>query len=76
MLKLILNISGWFAIIVAGSGGYIRLFADDHVVRRYAGSRDLDTVLTILVFGLIFLALAAIIARLDKLLTLFEDGDD
>jgi hypothetical protein len=77
MLKSILNIIGWIAIISAGFNGAIRLFADDQAVRRLAGSsRDLDIVLTVLVVGLIFIALAAIIGRLDKLLTRFENGDD
>ena len=77
MLKLILNTIGWGAIILAGFNGAIRLFADDLAVRRYAGSsRDLDSVLTVLVVGLIFIALAAIIGRLDELLTPFENGDD
>ena len=60
-----------------GFNGAIRLFADDQAVHRYAGSsRDVDSALTVLVVGLIFIALAAIIGRLDELLTPFENGDD
>jgi multisubunit Na+/H+ antiporter MnhG subunit len=68
-LKLALNIIGWFAILLGAFNGGIRLFGTSDFVARYAGNtRSVDLSITFIVFGLILIALASIIRRLDELL--------
>jgi len=69
MLKLVLGILGWLAVLSGILNGAVRLFGTSEIVALYAGnSRNLDLSITVVVFGLILIALASIIARLDKLL--------
>jgi hypothetical protein len=68
-LKLVLNIIGWVAILLGAFNGGIRLFGTSDFVARYAGNiRSVDLPITFIVFGLILIALASIIRRLDELL--------
>jgi hypothetical protein len=68
-LKLALNIIGWVAILLGAFNGGIRLFGTSDSVARYAGNiRSVDLPITFIVFGLILIALASIIRRLDELL--------
>jgi hypothetical protein len=68
-LKLALNIIGWVAILLGAFNGGIRLFGTSDFVARYAGNiRSVDLPITFIVFGLILIALASIIRRLDELL--------
>jgi len=76
MLKLALGISGWLAILAGVFNGAVRLFGTSESVARYAGnSRDLDLSITVIAFGLILIALASIIARLDQLLKIGWTSD-
>jgi|TARA_R110000850_G_scaffold209420_1_gene335445 uncharacterized membrane protein YedE/YeeE len=69
VLKVVLNILGWIAIISGIFNGSLRLLGLPEIVAAYAGStRNLDMPITFVVFGLILISLATIIARLDKLL--------
>lgn len=69
ILKLVLNSVGWLAILSGAFNGAVRVFGTSESVARYAGSsRNLDLVIIVMVFGLILIALASIIARLDELL--------
>lgn len=69
MLKWSLDILGWLAVLSGSFNGAVRLFGTSEFVALYAGnSRNLDLPITFFVFGLILIALASIIARLDKLL--------
>ncbi|WP_417625514.1 hypothetical protein [Pararhodobacter aggregans] len=74
MLKGMLNVFGWFAIISAACNIAIRVAGSDEFLRTYAGaSRNLNPGFALLAVGLIFLALAAIITRLDTLLAQREE---
>ncbi|MCA0203480.1 MAG: hypothetical protein LCH92_03995 [Proteobacteria bacterium] len=74
MLKGVLNVLGWFAIISAACDIAIRVAGSDEFLRTYAGaSRNLNPGFALLAVGLVFLALAAIISRLDALLAEREE---
>ncbi|PVE47971.1 hypothetical protein [Pararhodobacter aggregans] len=74
MVKALLYLVGWLAVLVASTGIAIRVAGSDAMVRQYAGgSRNLDFTFYLLVVGLIFLALAAILTRLDTLLAQREE---
>ena len=63
----VLRLVGWFGMLISGSNAAIKLFADDATALRYAGpGRDLDLNITVAAFCLIFLALAAILSRLES----------
>lgn len=65
-MKIALRVIGWLGIILSLWNGYTKLFGSDFAVARYAGgTRDIDLNITVLAFCLIFLALAAILDRLD-----------
>ncbi len=68
MLKFALNILGWFGIFVGLMGILFRYFPPDEADPRISSAQALNLSVGVLAFGLIFLALAAIIARLDNLL--------
>ncbi|MEO0743956.1 MAG: hypothetical protein AAFY49_01285 [Pseudomonadota bacterium] len=67
-MVILLQVLGWLGIVSGLFNAFIKLFADDDALLRYAGpSRDLNLNLTVLVFSLILLALAQILAELRKL---------
>ena len=64
----ILRAIGWIGMITGLFNAGIKIFADDHAVRTFAGSsRNLDSNFAVIGFCLIFLALASILAELRKL---------
>ena len=66
-MKTLLRVIGWLGITLSLWNGATKLFGSDWAVARYtAGSRDIDLNITVLAFCLIFLALASILARLDR----------
>jgi hypothetical protein len=69
MLKHVLNGLGWFTVVTFALNIAIKLFGSDQAVLDYAGSsRNLDTPITALAIGLIFLGLGSIISKLDQIL--------
>ena len=69
MLKYILAGLGWLLMVSTAFNIAIKLFGADDVVLRYAGSsRDLNTPLTGIAIGLVFLGISSIIGKLDKIL--------
>lgn len=74
MVKALLYLVGWLAVLVASTGIAIRVAGSDALVGQYAGgSRNLDIGFYLLVVGLVFLALATVISRLDALLAQTEE---
>lgn len=69
MLKNILVVLGWILIVTTLFNISIKLFGDDHMVSRYAGSsRNVDAPSLGFAIGLIFLGISSIIGKLDELL--------
>ena len=68
MLKGVLNVAGWLFVLFAGVAVSARFSGADDSLSRVNQVRIMDLSAAAFAFGLIFLALAAIITRLDALL--------
>ena len=67
-MSLLLKILGWSGLAIALLNASIKLFGADAAVTRLAGSsRNLDSDFSIAGACLIFLALAAVLDRLDTI---------
>ena len=63
----LLRILGGLGVFVGAHASYWKVFGSDAEVARYAGStRNLDTPILTIAFGIVFFALSSILTRLRK----------
>lgn len=73
MLKGVLNVAGWLFVLFAASGLVAHVSGADAALSPLNQVRLMDLSVAAFSFGIIFLALAGIITRLDALLAKREE---
>ncbi|MBB05869.1 MAG: hypothetical protein CML03_10175 [Pseudooceanicola sp.] len=67
-MTLILRLIGWPLVSLSAAIACVKLFGDPDLVQDFGGSRDIDGNLIAIAWGIVFLALGHIIARMNRII--------